>query len=166
MIIEDKKIYVDMDGVIADFNTAFKKLNVDNLTPDEFIKTYSKNKFWNLLDKHADEFWINIPPMSDANVLMDFIYNNFIDIHILTASTRHPSSKIGKRMWIRRHFPFIREDNIIVVEEKKLKQKYATPNSILVDDNTQNISDWNNAGGIGILHKSANDTIKQLQQYV
>ena len=44
--------------------------------------------------------------------------------------------------------------------------EYATPNTILIDDMEKNIKAWVDAGGIGILHTSAADSIKQLQQYM
>ena len=46
-------------------------------------------------------------------------------------------------------------------------KEYANKNSILIDDGISNINDWNNAGGIGILHKSTDvqATINQLKKY-
>ena len=37
-------------------------------------------------------------------------------------------------------------------------------NAILIDDFASNIKRWEAAGGIGILHKNANDTIQQLKK--
>ena len=47
------------------------------------------------------------------------------------------------------------------------KQKYAKKNgvpNILIDDWKKNIVEWEAAGGIGILHKSASATIAQLKK--
>ena len=44
------------------------------------------------------------------------------------------------------------------------KAKYANKDSILIDDRKQNIDHWIESGGIGILHTSAKDTIKQLKK--
>ena len=41
-------IYCDMDGVIANFDLEFKKIS-NGLGPNEFITTFSKSKFWNLI---------------------------------------------------------------------------------------------------------------------
>ena len=46
----------------------------------------------------------------------------------------------------------------------KTKSNYAKENAILIDDFASNIKRWEAAGGIGILHKNANDTIQQLKQ--
>ena len=42
---------------------------------------------------------------------------------------------------------------------------YAKPNRILIDDYSETIERWRAAGGKGILHTSADDTIKQLKMY-
>ena len=39
---------------------------------------------------------------------------------------------------------------------------FASPNSILIDDREDNIKGWIDAGGIGILHTSADNTINTL----
>ena len=70
------------------------------------------------------------------------------------------SSYEGKEFWIKQNLgniPFILSDN---------KEKYATKNSILIDDMERNISRWNAAGGIGILHKSATETINKLKKII
>jgi hypothetical protein len=55
--------------------------------------------------------------------------------------------------------------NIILVDKAITKQKYAALNGILIDDYEKNIAQWREAGGIGILHKNARETIKQLRRY-
>ena len=45
-----------------------------------------------------------------------------------------------------------------------LFRSYANNHSILIDDDYDNIEDFKKAGGIGILHKNAEDTINQLKQ--
>lgn len=65
-----------------------------------------------------------------------------------------------KRQWATKHFG-VPDSNIIVDQEKF---KYAAPNHILIDDRRKNIDSWIAAGGIGILHTSPEDTIKQLKE--
>jgi hypothetical protein len=45
-----------------------------------------------------------------------------------------------------------------------LKQNYATPDSILIDDTEDVIEAFNRAGGIGILHKDASETLSVLRK--
>ena len=44
------------------------------------------------------------------------------------------------------------------------KQQFSGENQILIDDRVDNIEQWKSKGGIGILHTSASDTIKQLKE--
>jgi hypothetical protein len=44
------------------------------------------------------------------------------------------------------------------------KQLFSDKNRILIDDLAKTIDEWNAKGGIGILHTSAADTIKQLKK--
>jgi hypothetical protein len=46
----------------------------------------------------------------------------------------------------------------------KFKHEFSGKNRILIDDRADTIENWNAKGGIGILHTSANNTIKQLKQ--
>jgi hypothetical protein len=43
------------------------------------------------------------------------------------------------------------------------KQNYAGSNRILIDDLESNIKEWEEKGGIGILHKNAITTLKILK---
>jgi hypothetical protein len=44
------------------------------------------------------------------------------------------------------------------------KMLFANEGKILIDDMEQTIREWKNAGGVGILHTSASDTISQLKK--
>jgi hypothetical protein len=48
--------------------------------------------------------------------------------------------------------------------QRAYKQMFAGPNRILIDDMEQTINEWNAAGGIGIHHTSADNTISQLKK--
>jgi hypothetical protein len=45
-----------------------------------------------------------------------------------------------------------------------MKAEYAEPNAILIDDQPKSIDPFIAAGGIGILHTSAANTIKELKK--
>ena len=52
----------------------------------------------------------------------------------------------------------------LILSPRANKQDYAKENSILIDDLKPTIDEWNAKGGIGILHTSAESTIKQLKE--
>jgi len=157
------KIYVDMDGVVADFDQRFR--NLSGMAPKEFEKKHGKNAFWDFIDEeHKLKFWVGIPPMSDAQTLIDFVSKH--DYEMLTAPSIKKQSKMGKALWIRNHtnkglFP---SKPIVNYRPAKRKHEFATRTAILIDDKPSTIDSWNAKGGIGILHTSAASTIAQLKK--
>ena len=161
------KLYLDMDGVVADFDRRFRELS--GMAPKEFENKHGKNKFWDFIDEGDNKikFWVGIPPMPGAQELVSFINSNF-DYEMLTAPSIKKQSFTGKRLWIRNWtnkglFPSKPEINF---KSAKNKKDFAAPNHILVDDKPSTIDAWNAAGGIGILFQSAEQVINDLQQYV
>jgi hypothetical protein len=51
----------------------------------------------------------------------------------------------------------------MILTPARFKQKYSGENNILIDDREDNIQQWKDKGGIGILHTSTANTIKQLK---
>ena len=157
------KIYVDMDGVVADFDKRFTDLS--GMSPSEFESKNGKNAFWDFIDvKHKLAFWVGIPPMSDAQSLMDYVSKH--NYEMLTAPSIKKESLMGKGLWIRNWakkglFPSKPKVNY---KPAKNKHHFAAPNHILIDDKQSTIDSWNAAGGVGILHTSASNTINQLKK--
>lgn len=148
----DYKIYCDMDGVIVDFDKGYKEL-----TGTEASFDTPKEEFWTPIQKAGAEFWIKLQWMPDGKQLWNYIkpYNP----QLLSAPSRDESSKIGKFVWVKRNIPGTK----LILRSAERKQEFATPNSILIDDRADNIQRWKDAGGIGIHHTSAADTIQQLK---
>ncbi len=153
--MKNYKIFVDLDGVLVDFDKKFEQELGDK--PEVLFKKYGDDFVWDILDK-IDNFWFDMDPKLDAEELWNFVlpYNP----SILTKPAKSVySCKKDKRKWVDK---YLGEDIKVLFEQDK--SKYATPNSILIDDQEKNISKWETAGGIGILHKNSQDTIKQLKE--
>ena len=69
--------------------------------------------------------------------------------------------KKKKKQWLKNHYGI--EEGVICCLSKD-KQNYGKPKDILIDDRAPNIERWVEMGGIGILHTSAEDTIRQLKE--
>ena len=157
------KIYVDMDGVVADFDKRFRDLS--GMNPNDYEAKNGKNAFWDFIDvKHKLAFWVGIPPMQDAQRLIDYVSKH--DYEMLTAPSIKKESLMGKGLWIRNWakkglFPSKPKVNY---KSAKNKHHFAAPNHILIDDKQSTIDSWNAAGGVGILHTSASTTINQLKK--
>jgi len=162
---EGYKIYVDMDGVIADFDLRFKQ--VTGLTPDEFESKHGLEKFWEVIDiDNKVKFWVGIPLMNGAKDLIDYVKN--YDYELLTAPSRQKSSMLGKRLWVKKNvgslFPSTPKINFRQAENKSKIKKELTNQDILIDDKKSTIDSWNAKGGTGILYVSAEQAISRLKE--
>ena len=153
-------IYCDMDGVIADFVT-FTSEHLGHSFKDEYWTSLPENMFYLL------------PPMRDAHQLWKFIgkYNP----NILTAVPRKSESrgKISeraaddKKKWVKKHFNV--SENRVYAVLRQYKSKFAKdgrdgrPN-LLIDDHAKNVEGFIKAGGLGVVHTSARNTIKELKK--
>ena len=78
-----------------------------------------------------------------------------------------PSASADKMKWMQQQFGHPQDRvNVVFRNEKQLfaiDRQDKRPN-LLIDDHRKNIAEFNSAGGIGVLHTSANSTIRQLKQ--
>lgn len=146
------KIYVDMDSVLTDFEKQLAEL-LDR--PLERGWDFGNDpKVWSKISKAGEDFWVSMKWMPDGRELWDAVKK--YDPTILSAPTRHPSSVSGKKKWLKENLPGVP----YIIESKK--EQYAEKDAILIDDREKNIKKWEDAGGIGILYKNADSTIKKL----
>ena len=159
------KIYLDMDGVIADFNTRFKDLS--GIEPREFESKYGRKAFWDFIDEENKiKFWVGIPPMPGASELVSYVSKH--DYEILTAPSIKKQSRLGKNLWVRNHvgdiFPSKPKVTFKFSKEKHKVKQNLSQFDILIDDRQSIINSWNNAGGFGILYQSTSQAIADLKK--
>ena len=157
-----KQIFLDQDGVLADFESGLTKAvgyKVDVTSPID-VYDIEKRKLT------AQRLFRNLDPLPDAWKLVDYCMNSGIHTEILTAAgTVNRTLVIKDKIdWIRRYV----HPHWIVIPTFSGTQKaaFAHKNAVLVDDRQRNIDYWVEAGGIGILHKTADETIKQLDYII
>ena len=148
-------IYCDLDGVLVDFDLGYQELT--GITSQQ-ADANGVEAFWSPLSKAGAKFWITLKWMSDGKQLWSYIKK--YDPILLSAPSREESSRLGKRVWVKRELPDVK----LILKSASQKQQYASPTSILIDDRQKNIDQWNAAGGVGILHTSTANTINQLKQ--
>ena len=149
-------LYLDMDGVICNFQEKY-----DEIAPE----LPDKQRFAHaVLDQ---QIFLHLKPMSDAKKLVEHVATlKNITIEILTSvgtfdEERGLQAKLQKRAWLDKHNMFFTTN---FVRCKAEKANYANKNTILIDDSIGCIDPFNQKGGWGILHTSADDTIKQLDE--
>lgn len=164
----DTILYLDMDGVLVDFDGGFSKI-AQGLAIKEYSKAFGEAKARNTFLDAGIHFWENLEWIHGGKELWNTASRLFHRVYILSsAGTTHPQKaemvEAGKREWLKKHIPSIPHDHIFVVRGRHLKQQFSTPNSILVDDMNDTIQSWNLKGGFGILHNSNNykKTINEL----
>lgn len=151
------EIYCDMDGVLCDFDKRFMEFS-NGMPPGKYESKFGKKAFWKLISEKGVGYWVGIPWMLDGKQLWNYIkpYNP----SLLSAPSMEESSRLGKRLWVRNNIPGTK----LILRSAEQKQEFANPNAILIDDRPSNIEQWRAKGGIGILHTSADETIKQLKE--
>jgi hypothetical protein len=154
--VMDYRIFLDMDGVLVDFDQQFKDLT--GMMPREFESKYSTEEFWEKIDKAGVGFWRGMKWMPGGEALYNRAAQH--DHFLLSSPSRSEVSKIGKRLWRRDKTP----NTKLYLARSYNKRKFAAPNHILIDDRADNIQQWKDAGGIGILYKSADQVNAELDK--
>ena len=157
-----KILNLDMDGVLADFDRHFIDLH------GQHPKGLATDQFWECVTK--DPRWFSkLPVMHDSDILVagacSWAKENGYEVHVLTAlpsMVTMEHSENDKRDWLNKHFEMSVNWKFKVGPFAMDKQKHCNPGDILIDDVDKNIDQWNAAGGIGILHTSATDSLEQL----
>ena len=158
------KVYVDMDGVLADFFGEWQKLIGKDWRKVKDIEPALQK----IRDK--DNFWLDLPLLPQAKNLLGVIKKVKGSYTILSSPLPNdPNSEPHKREWIKKNLDFFPPENVIITHDKP---KYAvnsdgTPN-ILIDDFGKNIASWEAAGGEGFKHKDHKfeRTAKAIKQHM
>jgi len=156
------EVYLDLDGVVADFFTEYAKLagvengNYRDIPPAKTDPT---------LDKMVGtDFFNRLPKCPNADQLVHMIVKLYGKYHVCSSPLRgdHENSEKWKKVWIQRELKPGPVDVIITPNKAKYaKQADGTPN-ILIDDRGSNISAWEAAGGIGIKYQADEDSLSKV----
>lgn len=138
-------LYLDMDGVIADFDShAIEALGIN---PRET----APSAFWAAVDAHGD-FWGQMPLMPGAKRHVEFL--RFLRPVVLTGlpSTGTERAAASKRALILEHFGLWLP--VICCASKDKKNAMVAMGDVLVDDNHDNCRRWEKAGGVAVQFQS------------
>lgn len=173
-------IYLDMDGVLADFDQALLDNGIKNcktfmhLSKTVWTKeqTELSHSVMSMMSKPG--FFRGLPPMLGYKELWD--YCSQYGHKVLTAI---PGDGISgnrvieeKKDWLLWHIGnFNQEDFISCLRPEKSKYAHGFHMDgqyphILVDDMESNCSEWEKAGGKAILFTSSEQSIKELKKLI
>ena len=157
------QLYVDMDEVLVDFLGGSEQI-LGRRYNDKSWKNSEEKK--SLLSKKAPNFFRNLKWKKDGKKLWDFIKGHGPKILSAFPQTWMPNAKADKAQWIKKNTRLPSSEVHLVARADK--KKYAVsetgqPN-VLIDDHPKNIREWQQAGGGGIVHRSASETISKLKK--
>ncbi len=152
-MISDKVIYLDMDGVIADFIEGF--INVhdrDDLMMkykvDEWPTTWNfddefgpEPDWWKKVDEVGELFWEYLNAFKWANRLIMEIELTGIPWYICTTPRLSKFCLAGKLGWLNHH---VGNFELMMVKDK---WRLAHENALLIDDADMNCNKFHKAGG-------------------
>lgn len=136
-----------MDGVVANFDKAYRMYDPNKEDRKKFRSAVLDGKIFEDLE-----------PMPNANILLSHV-SSLRDVHVemLTSmGTYDPvqgaEAKRQKIFWLNKHNIKYKPN---FVRSKEEKAKFASFNSILIDDSPGCIDPFIKAGGHGILHNDS-----------
>ena len=156
------KIFVDMDGVLADFNGSFDILNgLKGQTAREYELTHGTVALWEKIYS-VPNFFLDMRPFDHTTDLWSLC--SFVSDQVVVLSTpsrtNSPICMLQKRQWLDKH---IGKDVGAIFDAAKYR--YAEFARILIDDSPKKIKAWEEAGGIGHLFTDYDSCLLFLLQF-
>lgn len=155
-------IYLDMDGVIADFTKRYRELY--KMMPREAEKNKQFDKFFDEFIATGQFATLELMPGTMEGI--EFLRKASAPTQILSSTAneaKYDTISKQKLIWLQTHGITFTPN---FVPGKRLKQEYAAPDKIIIDDTESVIEQWKAKGGIGILHKDWPSTLAILAMYV
>ena len=161
-------LYLDMDGVQADFFGAWAKRHGLEHYKEIPHPENAINELANSSPKEVYNFFHDLQPLAGGLRIIKWLHDNKIPFTVLSAPLRGPYAKESiraKKDWLDKYNPGTSNDAIFTSK----KYQYATKDSVinvLVDDFGRYLDGWSNAGGIAVKHENdaTGNTIKQLEK--
>lgn len=145
------RIFLDMDGVIADFQKAALELFdcvhlMTESTPGVEIDAqmgFTRKEFWHQIYERRPDFWHHIEPYPWAKSLYDEL-RKIAPVTILSKPDLNPASLDGKLNWLQRNLGVSPFEDYIFTRHKHIISR---PGFLLIDDTTETIDLWRKGGG-------------------
>ena len=158
-LYHDTNVFVDMDGVLCDFDgvitKALQKQAYTQITPRDIYEFFTEG--------NAAAFFEHLPKFPQADLLIKFIIRKFgkYDICSRPLKFRPVESIVGKNLWIDQNLNYKPKNRYFTFHKEEYATTDGKPN-ILIDDLDENISAWESAGGIGIQYDASFNSVEEV----
>lgn len=151
---QQQTLFLDSDQTLFDFDGAAESLF--GKPPRKARAELGAEAFWGVL-RAQENFFLNLLPLPDGKRLYEGVKH--LNPTILTGTPPEiPDAARQKHASVAVHFTGTK----VICCRSDLKCLYAKPGDVLVDDWPKYQDLWEDAGGIFILHKNAEDSIEQV----
>ena len=161
------KIYIDMDGVLADFDKGCIDLcGVEPRKQGWEMNPAEDDARWEKI-RGVEHFYDKLDIFPGAKDMFDVLYSKYgEDFQILTGIPKPrrgiDSAADDKTSWVRR---LLSKDIVINIVYSEEKQRFCTgKDCILIDDYDRNIGQWEAMGGTGVLFTDTESAMDQLKE--
>lgn len=151
-----RRLFLDLDGVLADFDAGVKALL--GMSAAEFQDAHSVRDLWFRI-RRADDFYNRLPEMSDARILFDAVAH--LEPVILTGLPVGNWAAPQKQAWVAKHFP----GTPVITTMARDKHLHLRGADVLVDDRDRYRSVWEDAGGRFVHHSNAQTSLAELREF-
>jgi 5'(3')-deoxyribonucleotidase len=153
------KIWLDCDGVLADFDRMF--IEITGMHPRKYEEAHGPSGMWKIVATHEGGFFRQLPKMPDAVELYEAVKH--LNPTILTGvPLGNPQYNQQKLEWAEEHFPGV--PMICCQSKLKYTQIVEGKHNIIVDDWHKYKHVWEENGGTFVLHTSAQNSIIELRE--
>ena len=166
---ENSKIYLDMDGVLADFFHEYAKLA--GVPSDKFgrhdYRSIPPMKVNPTLKKMmGTDFFLRLPKFNTADQLIKLVlsYVPYYNICSSPLTNDAKNSAHYKKLWIKKNLNPQPRDIVITSNKAQVAVNPDGSPNILIDDRGTNIVSWRNAGGIGIKYQADEDSLDKIAE--
>lgn len=144
-------VYLDLDGVLADWVSAVCRLwdkDPDTVDNWHFYRDWgiSGKEFWRRIERQGIDFYTEqVKPYDTMEETLELAHRLSNEVVIATSAGPDPQSHYGKRAWVNEYIG--RDQEVIIIQEKyRLAYTYV----LLVDDKPKNVEQFRGAGGSAI----------------